>query len=76
MDSLMGMSDSMDMSSSGSFRGINSALARDYWYIIAGVVGFMILLRAIESVQSRSRCVLIAGHIMSLPVLNKRAAML
>jgi hypothetical protein len=57
MDSLMsGMSGmGMDMSSDGLFYDYNTALARGFWYIIAGVLAFLVLLRVIDSYQTWSR---------------------
>jgi hypothetical protein len=46
MSSMDGMG--MDSASSPMFRPYNQMLARGYWYIIAGVVGFLLLLRGIE----------------------------
>lgn len=53
----MDMGGGMDMSSSGMFRIYNQQLARDYWYIIAGLVGFIMLLRVFEYFELRSRSV-------------------
>ena len=57
MDSLMSGMDGMgmDMSSDPMFRTYNQVLARGYWYVIAFVVGFLLLLRAIEYRQNWSR---------------------
>lgn len=57
MDSLMsGMSGmGMDMSSDGLFYDYNTALARGFWYIIAGVLVFLVLLQVIDSYQTWSR---------------------
>ena len=44
----MGNMGGMDMSSDGMFRGTNSGLARLFWYLIAGVLGLFLLLRAIS----------------------------
>lgn len=56
MDSLMaGMSGGMDMSSDGMFYTYNSALARTFWYIIAGVLAFLVILRVINAYQTWSR---------------------
>jgi hypothetical protein len=56
MDMLMsGMSGGMDMSSDGMFRTYNSKLARGYWYIIAGFVGFVVLCRGFEWYQNWDR---------------------
>ncbi|PQE33538.1 ferric reductase like transmembrane component protein [Rutstroemia sp. NJR-2017a WRK4] len=58
MDMLMsGMSGGMDMSSDGMFRTYNSKLARGYWYIIAGFVGFVVLCRGFEWYQNWDRFV-------------------
>lgn len=51
----------MDMGSSsmGVFTEVNMQMARAYWYIIAGVVGFILLLRTLEYYQTWSRSVLL-----------------
>ncbi|KAI9767491.1 MAG: hypothetical protein M1839_004502 [Geoglossum umbratile] len=51
----MNMGAGMDMSSSPMFRTYSQALARGYWYIVAGLVGFILLLRAFEFYEIRSR---------------------
>jgi hypothetical protein len=57
MDSLMaGMSGmGMDMSSDGLFYRYNSGLARAFWYIIASVLGVLVILRVINSWHTWSR---------------------
>jgi hypothetical protein len=45
---------SMDMSNP-LFRTYNEQLSRDFWYIIAGVVGAILVLRAFEEYGTRSR---------------------
>ncbi|KAH9216964.1 hypothetical protein DL95DRAFT_387161 [Leptodontidium sp. 2 PMI_412] len=47
--------DHMSMSSSPMFRTFDSKLARAYWYIIAGILGFILLLRAVDYYQTWSR---------------------
>ncbi|KAH7419197.1 hypothetical protein BKA64DRAFT_699233 [Cadophora sp. MPI-SDFR-AT-0126] len=47
--------DHMSMSSSPMFRHFDSKLARAYWYIIAGILGFILLLRAVDYYQTWSR---------------------
>ncbi|KAI9051444.1 hypothetical protein LZ554_004490 [Drepanopeziza brunnea f. sp. 'monogermtubi'] len=47
--------DGMSMSSSPMFRTFDSRLARAYWYIIAAVLGFALLLRALDYYQTWSR---------------------
>ena len=39
----------------GAFKKTNMALARAYWYIIAGVVGLCAVIRLIDYVQVVSR---------------------
>jgi hypothetical protein len=53
MEGMSGMG--MDMSSDGMFYPYNLELARGFWYIIAGVLVFLILLRVIDSYQTWSR---------------------
>lgn len=55
--SSMDMSGGMDSSSDPMFRTFNQALAEDYWYIIAGILGFIVLLRAVDYYQTWSRLV-------------------
>jgi len=45
----------MDSASSPMFRPYNQRLARGYWFIIAGFVGFLLFLRAIEYYQVWAR---------------------
>jgi hypothetical protein len=47
----------MYMSDSSGFVITNYALARRYWYIIAGIVGFFFLLRVLGHIQTRIRSV-------------------
>ena len=47
----------MDMGSNPMFRPYNQTLAKCYWYIIAALVGFILLLRAVEHLEIRSRLV-------------------
>ncbi|KAL2075687.1 hypothetical protein VTL71DRAFT_630 [Oculimacula yallundae] len=37
------------------FRHLDSKLARTYWYLVAGILGFIVLLRAIDYYQTWSR---------------------
>ncbi|PMD59123.1 uncharacterized protein K444DRAFT_531631 [Hyaloscypha bicolor E] len=53
MSSMNGMG--MDSASSPIFRPYNQTLARGYWYIIGGVVAFLLLLRGIEYYQIWAR---------------------
>ena len=56
----MDMSDmgGMDSSTSGMFSIENMGLAQTFWYIIAGTVGFFMLLRIWRFVAARLRYVL------------------
>jgi hypothetical protein len=45
----------MDSASDPMFRPYNQVLARGYWYIITGVVGFLLLLRVVEYYQIWAR---------------------
>ena len=47
----------MSMSDSSGFIVTNSALARGYWYIIAGVLGICFLLRIVDHTQNMFRSV-------------------
>lgn len=52
---------SMDMGhmhGSGMGFDINYAFARDYWYIVAGVVGMLAAVRAINAYGAAQRCVI------------------
>ena len=49
--------DHSSMSSSPMFRTFDSKLARAYWYIIAGILGFILLVRAVDYYQTWSRSV-------------------
>ncbi|KUJ22027.1 uncharacterized protein LY89DRAFT_715030 [Mollisia scopiformis] len=51
----MDMSGGMDSSSDPMFRPFNQALAEDYWYIIVGILGFIVFLRAVDYYQTWSR---------------------
>ena len=53
----MGSMGGMDESSDGMFFDTNSALARIYWYIVAGVVGVCLILRGITALSMSWRCV-------------------
>lgn len=53
--SSMDMSGGMDSSSDFMFRPVNQAYAEDYWYIIAGILGFILLLRGVDYYQTWSR---------------------
>ncbi|PVH89754.1 hypothetical protein DL98DRAFT_476129 [Cadophora sp. DSE1049] len=55
MSYLQGRMDHISMSSSPMFRTFDSKLARAYWYIIAGILGFILLLRAVDHYQTWSR---------------------
>lgn len=44
----------MDMGTN-MFQTTNMALARTYWYIIAGVVGLLAVVRAVNFYQSHAR---------------------
>ena len=57
---MLGMGD-MDMGSSGLFRVGNLALARLYWYIIAGVLGLGLLLKGLGTLDVRRRLVFESG---------------
>lgn len=57
MDSMMMSGMDMDSSSDPLFRVFNQKLARGYWYIVAGVVGVILLLRTVEYYQTWSRSV-------------------
>jgi hypothetical protein len=46
----------MDMGAN-MFQVPNMALARDFWYIIAGILGLMVCVRIINFYQSRMRYV-------------------
>jgi hypothetical protein len=45
----------MDSASSPMFRPYNQELARGYWYIIAGVIGFLVFVRGLENYQTWTR---------------------
>jgi hypothetical protein len=47
----------MSMSDSSGFVVTNSLLARSYWYIIAGILGFCFLLRLFDHIQTGIRLV-------------------
>jgi hypothetical protein len=48
----------MDSASDPMFRPYNQVLAREYWYIITGVVGFLLLLRGVACYQTWARYVI------------------
>ena len=51
-----GMDMSMDsMSSSGMFQATNMSYAYTYWYLIAGVMGMLMIVRVLNYVESRVR---------------------
>lgn len=52
MDGMDGMT--MDMGS-GMFQTKNMSLARAYWYLIAGVLGLLLTIRAINYLQTQAR---------------------
>ena len=59
MDGMSGMEGmSMDMGSDGMFRSVNQKIARSYWYIVAALFAFALLLKGLEAVESWSRLVL------------------
>ena len=60
----------MDMGSNGLFRGSNMALARLYWYIIAGVVGCGCLLKGGRTIEEFARLVLHMNAIQLLILLT------
>jgi hypothetical protein len=53
MSGMLGMG--MNMSSDPMFRTHNQVLAQGYWYIIAAVVGFILLLRVLDFYQNWAR---------------------
>jgi hypothetical protein len=53
--SMGGMSGGMEMTSDPIFRTYAQQLAEGYWYAIAGMVGFMLSIRAFEYFDLRSR---------------------
>ena len=56
MDGMEGMS--MDMGSDGMFRPVNQKIARSYWYIVAALFAFALLLKGLGAIESWSRLVL------------------
>ena len=52
---MSGMSGGMDQAPDDMFRGHNQDLARGYWYIIAGIIGFILLLRLFEYYEIAQR---------------------
>lgn len=54
----MDMSGGMDSSSDPMFRPFNQSLAEDYWYIFVGILGFIVLVRAVDYYQTWSRSVI------------------
>jgi hypothetical protein len=53
MSGMSGMG--MDMSADPMFRPYNQVLAQGFWYIIAAVVTFILLLRGVEVYQNWAR---------------------
>lgn len=55
----MDMSDmgGMDMGSSGLFKATNTAIAQNYWVIVAVIVGMLGIVRVIDSCRNRWRYV-------------------
>jgi len=53
----MGMG-GMTMSSDPGLRTVNQRLAHDFWFIIAGLVGAILILRTFEKYEVRSRLVI------------------
>ena len=59
MDGMSGMGGmSMDMGSDGMFRPVNQKIAYSYWYIVAALFAFALLLKGLETIESWSRLVL------------------
>lgn len=54
MDDMSGMMElgMGSMSSSGMFQTVNMALAQTYWYLIAGVMGMLLIVRALNYGQN------------------------
>ena len=42
-------------STTGTFQMVNMALARDFWYIVAGVMGLLAGIRAVNYYKSTRR---------------------
>ncbi|KAK4544571.1 hypothetical protein LTR36_004143 [Oleoguttula mirabilis] len=63
----MDMSGGVDMASSGLFTPFNKAIARGYWYGIAGVAGFLTLVRTLSAVQNQRRLRLLRKEPHSVP---------
>jgi hypothetical protein len=56
MSGMSGMDgEGMDMADDPMFRPYNQMLARGYWYIITGVVVFLLFLRGVEYYQTWAR---------------------
>ncbi|KAL9131286.1 MAG: hypothetical protein Q9175_006797, partial [Cornicularia normoerica] len=56
LDSMSGMEGmGMDMGSNGMFRPLNQMLARIYWYLVAAVFAFVLLLKTVDAIESWSR---------------------
>lgn len=55
MDMSMEGMDGMDMSNGGLLRTYNEQLAHDFWFILAGFFGFMVLFRLFVLYEHRSR---------------------
>ena len=63
MDGMSGMEGmSMDMGSDGMFRSVNQKIAHSYWYIVAALFVFALLLKSLEAIESWSRLVLYPPH--------------
>ena len=59
MDGMSGMEGmGMDTGSDGMFRPVNQKIARSYWYIVAALFIFALLLKGLEATESWSRLVL------------------
>jgi len=44
-------------STEGPFVATNSSMARSYWYIIASILGFTLILRIVHIIEARTRFV-------------------
>ena len=56
----------MSMTDSSGFIVTNSALARSYWYIIAGILGFCFILRIVDHIQTTVRSVKFCHILLTL----------
>ena len=54
MSAMTGM-EGMDMSTNGLFTGSNKAIARDYWYVVAGVLALFTIVRILPVIQGQQR---------------------